>query len=90
MPAPRLVVDSEGGEYESVTEAASAMWVQPSTIHLALQATKRGRYRAIEGLQWAYADEVPEVWPSSVDQREPGSCPANWCGYCSYRDQKED
>jgi hypothetical protein len=90
MPALRPVVDSEGGEYESIAEAAFAMWVQPSTMHVALQATKCGRYHAIEGLQWAYADGVPEVWPSGVDQREPRLCPANWRGYCSYRDQKED
>ncbi len=90
MPASRSVIDSDGGEYASVTEAGFAVWVRPSTMHAAVQATRRGRYYTIEGLQWAYAGEVPEDWPTSVDQYEVGSCPADWCGYCPHRDQKED
>lgn len=90
MPAKRPVEDSDGRKYPSVSDAAAAAWVSAGTMHAALQATRRGRYRAVDKIQWAYADEVPEVWPSEVDQREVLDCPMRFCGFCPYRDQKED
>ena len=90
MPAKRPVVDSDGGEYSSVGEAAGAAWVAVGTMHAALQATRRGRYYTLDGLQWAYASEVPEVWPSEVDQREVLDCPMKFCGFCPHRDQNHD
>ncbi len=90
MSVKRPVIDSDGGEYSSVGEAADAAWVAVGTMHAALQVTRRGRHRTIDGLQWAYADEVPEVWPSGVDQREVLNCPIGFCGFCPYRDSHRD
>ena len=90
MSVKRPVVDSDCGEYSSVGKAADAAWVAASTMHAALQATRCGRYHTINGLLWAYADEIPEVWPSEVDQREMLDCPVRFCGFCPYRDQKKD
>ena len=89
MSVKRPVVDSDCGEYSSVGEAADAAWVAVSTMHAALQATRYGRYCTINGLQWAYADEIPEVWPSEVDQRKVLDCPARFREFCPYRDLKK-
>ena len=88
MPAARPIVDSEGGKYASLTEAASAAWTTPGRIHTAVQATRCGKYYEIDGVLWAYADEVPEMWPQKELQHDPLSCPMRYCGYCPYRDAK--
>lgn len=73
MPPSRPVVSSDGEAYPSLTEAAKSAWVKPGSLHAAVQATRCGLMRTSGGLQWAYADEVPEVWPEKrIRKRKEG------------------
>ena len=87
MSNKRPVVDSKGEDYESVVDAANAAWASIGTMCNALQATRRGVYFAVDGVQWAYAEHVPEVWPvKDAEQYQPLECPKRHRGFCPYRD----
>jgi len=74
-PAQRKkpVVNSNGVEFASLAEAAHSAIVHTVSISVAAMGTRRGLYRTAGGLQWAYAGEVPEVWP--VKQVSPKVLP---------------
>lgn len=50
-------------------EAARQMFLKTTgNLSLALKATSLGYYATVAGLQWAYAEEVPEVWPPKLEK----------------------
>lgn len=67
----RPVVCSDGKEYPSISAAAQIVSVCISSIQTAMQYTKHGLYRSAGGYQWAFADEVPEVWPAPTQRQKP-------------------
>ncbi len=70
MPAKKPVVRSDGKEYPSISAAARDMSVHQTTVHAAVQHTLHRLYRTAGGYQWAYTDEISEVWPEKPTQRE--------------------
>ena len=68
------VVNSNGEKFSSVSEAArnmSAPGAATGSISAAAKGTQRGLYRTAGRLQWAYADQVPEVWPVKEPVKPP-------------------
>ncbi len=67
MSNPCPVVNSDGERFSSITEAARRMFLKTTgNLSSALKATSLGYYAKVAGLQWAYAEEVPEVWPEKA------------------------
>jgi len=62
----RAVVRDDGQQYSSVTEAAAFNSVTCPALNMALAMTRNGFYYAVKRHQFAYADEVPKVWPASI------------------------
>lgn len=74
MSNPRPIVNSNGGRFPSITEAARQMFLKTTgNLSAALKATALGYYATVAGLQWAYAEEKPEVWPPKLEKVQKAS-----------------
>jgi len=67
LSGPRPVVNSAGQKFSSITKAAAAMGTLTAiNISTALLGTEHGLYRTAGGLQWAYLNDEPVIWPVTL------------------------
>jgi uncharacterized protein (DUF2249 family) len=66
----REVISSDGVVFISTLQAAMSAKCSKKDLNRAILATAHGRFRRCNGLQWAYVDQKPEVWPVRKQQEK--------------------